>query len=69
MDKALTDEDGLNHQEAESFFMHPKVGSTYFQRYKHFDVEWISSEIDMVNMCIMLVGFEDRDHKLFCVDQ
>lgn len=55
--KALTNVDGLNMSEVVGEFTGNPVGPTFFCGSKPIDGVWATRDIQVVNTCIMPVGF------------
>jgi hypothetical protein len=45
-----------------------RLGATYFQGSVPIDAVWATSEVAVVNACVMPVGYGVGDHRLFVVD-
>jgi hypothetical protein len=45
-----------------------RLGATYFQGRVTIDAVWATSEVAVVNACVMPVGYGVGDHRLFVVD-
>jgi hypothetical protein len=60
--KALTDINGLAMKEVVGEFTRQPVGPTFFRGFKPIDSVWVSSEIIILNSCIMPAGYGIGDH-------
>lgn len=66
--KALTFVNGLAMREVVGEFTGTPIGPTYFCGSKPIDVVWATSDVDVVGVCIMSVGYDIGDHHLFLID-
>ncbi len=66
--RALADTDGLGLQEAVLRHTGKKTGATFFQGSKPIDGLWVTSNIDIVNACVMPFDYGIRDHQMFILD-
>jgi len=66
--KALTDVDGLAMREVVGDFTGIPLGATYFRGSKPIDGVWATRDIEVVNACVMPVGYGVGDHRCFVVD-
>ena len=66
--KALTAVEGLNMSEVVGDFTGKRVGPTFFRGQKPIDGVWATKDLQVVNACIMPVGFGVGDHRLFVID-
>ena len=65
---ALTSSEGLNMSEVVGDFTGRPVGPTFFRGSKPIDGVWATKDIQVVNACVMPVGFGVGDHRMFVVD-
>ncbi|KAL7519284.1 hypothetical protein ACHAWF_000220, partial [Thalassiosira exigua] len=68
LDRALTDIDGLGMVEAVGAFTGVKLGATYFCGSKPIDAVWTTGDLEVVNACMMPVGYGVGDHRMFALD-
>jgi hypothetical protein len=66
--KALTDLDRLAMNEVVGAHTGERIGATYFRGSKPIDGIWATSDITIVNVCVMPSGYGIRDHCLFLID-
>jgi uncharacterized protein (UPF0332 family) len=66
--KLLTDENGLMMEEAVLKCTGKQTGPTYFRGTRPIDGCWVTSDIEIVNACVMPVGFGVGDHRMFFLD-
>jgi hypothetical protein len=64
----LTDLHGLGMTEVVGEFTARKLGVTYLWGSMPIDAVWATSEVTVVNACVMPVGYNVDDHHLFVVD-
>jgi hypothetical protein len=62
IEKALTDINGQAINEVVDKFTHQPVGPTFFWGSKPIKGVWVSSEIIILNACIMPTGYGIGDH-------
>jgi hypothetical protein len=68
MGRELTDLHGLGMKEVMGEFTTKQLGATYFRGSVPIDAVWATSDVAMVNTCVMPVGYGVGDHCLFVVD-
>ena len=66
--KALTDLEGLAMNEVVGSHTGEQIGATFFQGSNPIDGIWATSDITVVNTCIMPSGYGIGDHRLFVID-
>ena len=66
--KALTEVDGLAMKEVVGEYTGEKLGATHFRGSQPIDGVWATSDIEVVNACVMPVGYGLGDHRCFVVD-
>jgi hypothetical protein len=66
--RALADKDGLGLQEAVLRHTGRKTGATFFRGSKPIDGLWVTSNIDIINACVMPFGYGIGDHRMFILD-
>ena len=49
-------------------FTYPKLGATYFRGSTPIDGVWETSDVTVVGVCVMPVGYGVGDHRLFIID-
>jgi hypothetical protein len=59
---------GLGMKEVVGDFTTKQLGATYFQGREPIDAIWATSDVTVVNVCMMPVGYGVGDHRLFVVD-
>ncbi len=64
----LTDLHGLGMKEVVGEFTTKRLGAMYFQGSAPINAVWATSNVAMVNACVMPVGYGVGDHRLFVVD-
>jgi hypothetical protein len=64
----LTDLHGLGMKEVVGEFTTRRLGATYFRGSAPIDAVWATSNVAVVNACVMPVGYGVGDHRLFVVD-
>jgi hypothetical protein len=64
----LTDLHGLGMKEVVGEFTTKRLGVTYFRGSAPIDAVWVTSDVAVVNACVMPVGYGVGDHCLFVVD-
>jgi hypothetical protein len=64
----LMDLHGLGMKEVIGEFTTRRLGATYFRGSVPIDAVWATSEVAVVNACVMPVGYGVGDHHLFVVD-
>jgi hypothetical protein len=68
MGQELTDLHGLGMKEVMGEFTTKQLGATYFRGSVPIDAVWATSDVAVVNACVMPVGYGVGDHCLFVVD-
>ena len=68
MGRKLTDLHGLGVKEVVGEFTTRRLGATYFQGSAPIDAVWTTSDMAVVNACVMPVRYGVGDHQLFVVD-
>jgi hypothetical protein len=66
--RALADTEGLRPQEAVLRHTGKRTGATFFRGSKPIDGLWVSSDIDITNVCVMPFGYGVGDHQMFVLD-
>jgi hypothetical protein len=66
--KALADKEGLDLQQAIVQHMGMSPSVTFFQGSRPIDGLWISSNLDISNVCVMPFGYGIGDHHAFILD-
>jgi hypothetical protein len=66
--RALADTFGLGLREAVLQHTGIQSGATFFRGSKPIDGLWVSSNIGIANMCIMLFGYVVGNHRMFVLD-
>ena len=66
--KALTALDGLAMTEVVGAYTGEQIGATFFRGSNPIDGIWATSDITVVNACIMPAGYGIGDHRLFVID-
>ncbi len=66
--KALADREGLNLREAILSHTRASPGATFFWGLCQIDILWVSSDLDISNMCVMPFGFGVGNHRAFILD-
>jgi hypothetical protein len=66
--RALADTDQLGLQEAVLRHTGRKTGTTFFQGSKPIDGLWVTSNIDIINACVMPFGYGIGDNQMFILD-
>jgi hypothetical protein len=66
--RELTDLHGLGMKEVVGEFTTQRLGATYFRGSVLIDAVWATSNMAVVNACVMPVGYGVGDHCLFVVD-
>jgi hypothetical protein len=59
---------GLEMKEVVGEFTTQQLGATYFRGSVPIDAVWATSNMAVVNACVMPVGYEVGDHRLFVMD-
>ena len=62
--KALTNEDGLDMEEAVGNFTGKKIGATFFRRTKPIDGVLVTQDVVVTGACVMPAGYGIGDHWL-----
>jgi hypothetical protein len=68
LSKALTDTSGLGLREAVFHHTGTRTEATSFRGSKPTNGLWVSSNIDIANVCIMPFGYGVGDHRMFVLD-
>ncbi len=68
MGRELTDLHGLGMKEVVGEFTTKRLGATYFRGSAPIDAVWATSNVAVVNACVMPVSYGVGDHPLFVVD-
>jgi hypothetical protein len=68
LDRALTDTSSLGLQEAVLHHTGTQTGATFFRGSKPTNGLWVSSNINIANLCVMLFGYGVGDHRKFILD-
>ena len=66
--KALADKEGLDLQEVTVQHTGASPGAIFFRGSKPIDGLWISSNLDIINACVMPFGYSIGDHRAFILD-
>ena len=66
--RELSNLTGLGLQEVVSQFTGKRLGATFFRGSKPIDGVWATGDLEVVNACVMPVGYGVGDHRLFVVD-
>ena len=66
--KTLTNIDGLSMNKVVGTFTQKKLGATHFRGTNPIDAVWATSDVTIVNACVMPVGYGVGDHHLFIID-
>jgi hypothetical protein len=66
--RALADTFGLGLRKAVLQHTGTRMGATFFRGSKPIDGLWVSSNIDIANVCVMLFGYGVGDHRMFVFD-
>ena len=66
--RALADTSGLRLQEAVLHHTGTQTGATFFRGSKPIDGLWVSSDIEISNVCIMPFGYGVGNHCMFVLD-
>jgi hypothetical protein len=66
--RELMDLHGLGMKEVVGEFTTRRIGATYFWGSTPIDAVWATSDVAVVNACVMPVGYGVGDHRLFVVD-
>ena len=66
--KVLTDEDGLDMKEVVGDFTGYPISATHFRGSTPIDRIWATSNVQVVNACIMPCGYGIGDNRLFIFD-
>ncbi len=64
----LMDLHGLGMKKVVGDYTTRRLGATYFQGSAPIDAVWVTSNVAVVNACVMPVGYSVGDHCLFVVD-
>ena len=68
MGQALVDPDGLGLCKVMLHHTEIHTGATFFRGSKPIDGLWVTSDIDISNVCVMPFGYGVGDHHLFVLD-
>ncbi len=66
--RALADTSGLMLKEAVLQHTGKRTGATFFRRSKPIDRLWVSSKIEIANVCVMPFGYGVGNHWMFVLD-
>ena len=66
--RALTEIDGLAMKEVVGDYTGKQLGATYFRGSQPIDGVWATKDIEVLNACVMPVGYGMGDHRCFVVD-
>ncbi len=66
--KDLVDPNGLGMVEPVKLLTGRPIGPTHFCGSTPIDAVWTTAEIDVVNVCVLPVGFSVGDHRMFAID-
>jgi hypothetical protein len=66
--KVLSDPDGLGLQKVVLKYTGKRTGSTFFQGSKPINGLWVTSNIEIVNTCLMPFGYGIGNHRMFVLD-
>ncbi len=66
--RVLADTEGLGLQEAVLCHTGKRTGATFFQGSKPIDGLWVTSDLDIANICVMPFGYGIGDHRMFVLD-
>ncbi len=66
--RELTGLHGLGMKEVVGDYTTRRLGATYFRGSAPIDAVWVTSNVAVVNACVMPVGYSVGDHRLFVVD-
>jgi hypothetical protein len=66
--RELMDLHGLGMKEVMGEFTTRQLGTTYFRGSMPIDAVWATSDVAVVNACVMPVGYGVGDHRLFVMD-
>ncbi len=66
--RALLDPGGLALQEAVLQHTGRRTGATFFQGSKPINGLWVTSNIEVVNACVMAFGYGIEDHRMFVLN-
>ena len=65
---ALTAVDGLAMREVVGDYTGRQIGATYFRGSQPIDGVWATRDIEILNACVMPVGYGMGDHRCFVID-
>jgi hypothetical protein len=68
LDRALADTSGLALKEAVLQHTGKRTGATFFRGSEAIDGLWVSSKIEIANVCIMPFVYRVGDHWMFVLD-
>ncbi len=66
--RVLMNMEGLGLQEAVLCHTGKRTGATFFRGSKPIDGLWVTSNLDIANVCVMPFGYGIRDHRMFVLD-
>ncbi|KAL7498396.1 hypothetical protein ACHAWT_006230 [Skeletonema menzelii] len=66
--QALTDIDGLAMKEVVGEYTGKQLGATHFRGSQPIDGIWATQDIEILNACVMPVGYGMGDHRCFVID-
>ncbi len=66
--RVLADTEGLGLQEAVLPHTGKRTGATFFRGSKPIDGLWVTSDLDIANVCVMPFGYGIGDHRMFVLD-
>jgi hypothetical protein len=66
--RVLTDMEGLGLQEAVLRHTGKRTGATFFRGGKRINGLWVTSDLDIANVCVMPFGYGIGDHRTFVLD-
>ncbi len=64
----LADTEELGLQEAVLHHTGKRTGATFFRGSKPFDGLWVTSDLDIANVCVVPFGYGIGDHRMFVLD-
>ncbi len=66
--RAIADTEGLRLQEAVLRHTGKRTGATFFRGSKPINGLWVSSDIEIANVCVMPLGYGIGDHQMYVLD-
>jgi hypothetical protein len=66
--RVLVDMEGLGLQEAVLRHTGKRTGATFFRGSKPINGLWVTSNLDIANVCVMPFGYGIGDHRMFVLD-